>query len=584
MPLDAICLRAVLHELRPQLIGARIDKVQQPARDQIVLLLRGNLRLLLNAGANQPRIQLTNILRDNPAQPPMFCMLLRKHLVGARVLSIEQPDLERMVILTLQCTDEFGEISQKQLVLECMGRRSNLVLLDAQGRIVDCLRRVDADLSATRQLLPGLFYHLPTPLDKLSLLSQEEDSLALAQRGGDAEQAVDKWVLDHYTGISPLIAREFAFRAGHETDVRFGALNDTQRGALVQEFSDTANAVKEDNYMPVILYRDSKPVDFTYRPIAQYGAETQVETRESFSQMLDEFYDARERQELSARRGRELTHAVTVARDRMARKAENLKHDYAATQKRDEFRLRGDLITANLYRMKSGEKVLHAENYYEDDCPTIDIPLDPLLTPQQNAAKYYKRYTKAKTAEKHLREQIDKAIGERDYLESVQGEIALAQTEAEFAELRRELQETGYIRRSGKEKKGREKPIAPREFRSSSGLRILVGRSNVQNDALTRKADKRDLWLHTQKIHGSHVILCTEDGAYDDESLHEAALLAAYYSQAQGGSNVPVDYTSVKYVKKPAGARPGMVVYETYRTLYVTPDEETIRRLDRKNK
>ena len=303
MPLDAICLRAVLHELRPQLIGARIDKVQQPARDQIVLLLRGNLRLLLNAGANQPRIQLTNILRDNPAQPPMFCMLLRKHLVGARVLSIEQPDLERMVILTLQCTDEFGEISRKQLVLECMGRRSNLVLLDAQGRIVECLRRVDADLSATRQLLPGLFYHLPTPLDKLSLLSQEEDSLALAQRGGDAEQAVDKWVLDHYTGISPLIAREFAFRAGHETDVRFGALNDAQRGALVQEFSDTANAVKEDNYMPVILYRDGKPVDFTYRSIAQYGAETQVETRESFSQMLDEFYDARERQELSARRG-----------------------------------------------------------------------------------------------------------------------------------------------------------------------------------------------------------------------------------------------------------------------------------------
>ena len=227
---------------------------------------------------------------------------------------------------------------------------------------------------------------------------------------------------------------------------------------------------------------------------------------------------------------------------------------------------------------------LTAQNYYDENGAELDIPLDPLLTPQQNAAKYYKRYTKAKTAEKHLREQIDKAIGERDYLESVQGEIALAQTEAEFAELRRELQETGYLRRSGKEKKGREKPIAPREFRSSSGLRILVGRSNVQNDALTRKADKRDLWLHTQKIHGSHVILCTEDGAYDDESLHEAALLAAYYSQAQGGSNVPVDYTSVKYVKKPAGARPGMVVYETYRTLYVTPDEETIRRLDRKNK
>ena len=578
MPLDAICLRAVLHELRPQLIGARIDKVQQPARDQIVLLLRGNLRLLLNAGANQPRIQLTNILRNNPAQPPMFCMLLRKHLVGARVLSIEQPDLERMVILTLQCTDEFGEISQKQLVLECMGRRSNLILLDAQGRIVECLRRVDAALSATRQLLPGLFYHLPTPLDKLSLLSQEEDSLALAQRGGDAAQPGDTWVPDHNTTISPLTAREFAFRAGHETDVRFGALNDAQRGALVQEFSDTANAVKEDNYMPVILYRDGKPVDFTYRSIAQYSAETQVETRESFSQMLDEFYDARERQELSARRGRELTHAVTVARDRMARKAENLKRDYAATQKRDEFRLRGDLITANLYRMKSGEKVLHAENYYEDGCPTIDIPLDPLLSPQQNAAKNYKQYNKLKTAEFHLREQIEKAENERAYLESVLQELSQAETEQEFNEIRRELQETNYIRKSSG-KKELKRAFAPRTFKTSSGLEVLVGRSNVQNDQLTKKADKRDYWFHTQRIHGSHVILRCAGLTPSDDDLREAAMLASYFSQAKESSSVPVDYCPVKFVKKPAGARPGMVTYDNYRTLYVTPEEGLVKKL-----
>ena len=578
MPLDAICLRAVLHELRPQLIGARIDKVQQPARDQIVLLLRGNLRLLLNAGANQPRIQLTGILRDNPAQPPMFCMLLRKHLVGARVLSIEQPDLERMVILTLQCTDEFGEISQKQLVLECMGRRSNLVLLDAQGRIVDCLRRVDADLSAARQLLPGLFYRLPTPLDKLSLLSQEEASLALAQRGGDTEQAVDKWVLDHYTGISPLIAREFAFRAGGETDVRFGALSSAQREALVREFADTASTVREDNYTPVILYRDGKPVDFTYRAIAQYGAETQSETRESFSQMLDEFYDARERQELSARRGRELTHAVTVARDRMARKSENLKRDYAATQKRDEFRLRGDLITANLYHMKGGERVLQAENYYEDGCPTIDIPLDPLLSPQQNAAKNYKQYNKLRTAEFHLREQIEKAENERAYLESVLQELAQAETEQEFAEIRRELQETNYLKKSSG-KKEQKRAFAPRTFQTSGGLEVLVGRSNVQNDQLTKKADKRDYWFHTQHIHGSHVILRCAGQTPGDEDLREAAMLAAYFSQAKESSGVPVDYCPVKFVKKPAGARPGMVTYDNYRTLYVTPEEAPIKKL-----
>lgn len=578
MPLDAICLRAVLHELRPQLIGARIDKVQQPARDQIVLLLRGNLRLLLNAGANQPRIQLTNILRDNPAQPPMFCMLLRKHLVGARVLAIEQPDLERMVILTLQCTDEFGEISQKQLVLECMGRRSNLVLLDAQGRIVECLRRVDADLSAARQLLPGLFYHLPTPLDKLSLLSQEEDSIALARRGGEEEAAVDKWVLDHYTGISPLIARELAFRAGGATDVRFGALNGAQRETLAQEFADTASAIKEDRYTPVILYRDGKPVDFTYRLIAQYGAETQVETREDFSSMLDEFYDARERQELSARRGRELAHAASIARDRMARKAENLKRDYAATQKRDEFRLRGDLITANLYRMKGGERVLQAENYYEDGCPLIDIPLDPLLTPQQNAAKNYKQYNKLKTAEFHLREQIEKAENERAYLESVLQELAQAETEQEFNEIRRELQETNYLKKSSG-KKEQKRAFAPRTFKTSGGFEVLVGRSNVQNDQLTKKSDKRDYWFHTQHIHGSHVILRCAGLTPGDEDLREAAMLAAYFSQAKESSGVPVDYCPVKFVKKPAGARPGMVTYDNYRTLYVTPEEGLAKKL-----
>ena len=578
MPLDAICLRAVLHELRPQLIGARIDKVQQPARDQIVLLLRGNLRLLLNAGANQPRIQLTNILRDNPAQPPMFCMLLRKHLVGARVLAIDQPDLERMVILTLQCTDEFGEISQKQLVLECMGRRSNLVLLDTQGRIVECLRRVDADLSAARQLLPGLFYRLPTPLDKLSLLTQEDDSIALARRGGEEEAAVDKWVLDHYTGISPLIARELAFRAGGATDVRFGALNGAQRETLAQEFADTASAIKEDRYTPVILYRNSKPVDFTYRLIAQYGAETQVETREDFSSLLDEFYDARERQELSARRGRELTHAASVARDRMARKAENLKRDYAATQKRDEFRLRGDLITANLYRMKGGERVLQAENYYEDGCPLIDIPLDPLLTPQQNAAKNYKQYNKLKTAEFHLREQIEKAENERAYLESVLQELAQAETEQEFNEIRRELQETNYLKKSSG-KKEQKRAFAPRTFQTSGGLEVLVGRSNVQNDQLTKKADKRDYWFHTQHIHGSHVILRCAGLTPGDEDLREAAMLAAYFSQAKESSGVPVDYCPVKFVKKPAGARPGMVTYDNYRTLYVTPEEGLAKKL-----
>ena len=513
----------------------------------------------------------------------MLCMLLRKHLVGGRITEIEQGGLERIVTFTVRSVNELGESGTKKLVLEAMGRRSNLLLLDENDRILDCMRRVEFEVSGARALLPGLYYQLPTPLDKLSLLTDPEGAVELARRGGGAEETVERFLLDRYLGISPLIARELALRAFGAADARFADRSDGCE-RLAAEMERLAEAVRENRFTPTMLSREGKPVDFTYCSITQYGTETVQTTFPTFSALLDAFYTERDRQETAQRRGRELTRTVTSAHDRVVRKLGMLEKEYAASQDRDTLRLYGDLITANLYRMERGAARLTAQNYYDENGAELDIPLDPLLTPQQNAAKYYKRYTKAKTAEKHLREQIDKAIGERDYLESVQGEIALAQTEAEFAELRRELQETGYLRRSGKEKKGREKPIAPREFRSSSGLRILVGRSNVQNDALTRKADKRDLWLHTQKIHGSHVILCTEDGAYDDESLHEAALLAAYYSQAQGGSNVPVDYTSVKYVKKPAGARPGMVVYETCRTLSVTPDEETIRRLDRKNK
>ena len=581
MPLDAICLRALTNELKGQLLGARIDKVQQPARDQVVLLLRGNLRLLLNAGPNQPRVQLTEVLRENPAEPPMLCMLLRKHLVGARITDIEQSGLERIVTFTVRNVNELGESGTRRLVLEAMGRRSNLLLLDEDGRILDCMRRVELETSSARALLPGLFYQLPAPLEKVSLLDDPAGAAELARRGGGAEESVERFLLDHYLGISPLIARELSHRAFGASDARFA---DHPGGCerLAAEIERLAERVQENRFTPTMLSREGKPVDFTYCPITQYGAETAQTSFPSFSALLDAFYTERDRQEAAQRRGRELTRTVNSAHERVVRKLGMLEKEYAAAQDRDALRLCGDLITANLYRMERGAARLTAQNYYDENGAEIDIPLDPLLTPQQNAAKYYKRYTKAKTAEKHLREQIDKAIAERDYLESVQGEIALSQTESEFAELRRELQETGYLRRSGKEKRGREKPVAPREFRSSSGLRILVGRSNVQNDALTRKADKRDLWLHTQKIHGSHVILCTENGAYDDASLHEAALLAAYYSQARDGSNVPVDYTSVKFVKKPTNAKPGMVVYEPYRTVYVTPDEESVRRLEKK--
>ena len=571
MPLDAICLRAVVSELARELTGARIDKVQQPARDQIVLTVRGKDRVLLSVNPNQPRIQFTRQQRDNPAQPPMFCMLLRKHLIGARIEAVEQPDLERVVTLSLRVTDELGETGRRSLVLEAMGRRANLILLDADGRIIDCIRRVAFESNSDRALLPGLYYHLPTPLNKLSLFSAADEALRLLENVDAPEDQADQWLLDHYIGISPLIARELVQRAAGRTDARFGEMTQEQLAALSCEVKSLSDRLQNGDYQPIMLKRGGKPTDFTYLPVTQYGAETAVERRETFSILLDEFYDLKERLELSARRSRELTHAATVARDRMARKAETLKREYAATQERDTLRLYGELITANLYRIERGARSLVAENYYEETQPVLTIPLDPLLTPQQNAAKYFKRYNKAKSAEIHLREQISKAESERTYLDSVLQEIAQSETEQEFHEIRRELQETGYLRRS-KEKKELKRSFAPLELRSSAGLRILVGRNNVQNDQLTmKKADKRDIWFHAQKIHGSHVILCTDGTQPDEKSVTEAAALAAYYSQAREGSNVPVDYTPVKYVRKPTGARPGFVIYETYRTVYVNP-------------
>ena len=574
MSLDAICLRAIVTELEPELVGARIDKVQQPERDQIILLLRGNKRVLLSVNPNQPRIQLTRMQRENPAQPPMFCMLLRKHLVGAHIESVEQPDLERVVILTLRVTDEFGETGKRKLVLEALGRRANLLLLDGEDRIIDCVRRVAFEPKSDRALLPGLFYHLPVPVPKLSLMSDADAALALFSKGGEPEEQVDRWILDHISGISPLIAREMACRAGGATDVRFFELDKRGWERLHCEAEALVSILNNREYLPVMISRDGVPEDFTYQRITQYGPETSVEVQNSFSELLDSFYERKERRELAARRGRELTHAASVARDRVARKLQTLKKEYAATRDRDRLRLFGDLITSNLYRIESGVSQFTTENFYEEDCPQITIPLDMLLTPQQNAAKYYKRYNKAKSAELHLREQIEKAESELAYLESVLAEISQSEMDQEFEEIRRELQETGYLRR-GKEKKAVKRSFAPRVFTSGTGMRILVGRNNAQNDQLTLKqADKRDIWLHAQKIHGSHVILCTGGAEPDEQSLLEAASLAAYYSQGREGDHVPVDYTTVRHVKKPAGARPGMVVYETYRTVYVKPDKK----------
>ena len=581
MPLDAICLQAVVEELRPQLLNLRIDKVQQPARDQVILLLRGNKRLLLNAGANAPRIQLTETARDNPAEPPMFCMLLRKHLVGARVADITQPLLERLVRLELDITDDFGQPGKRTLVLEAMGRRSNLILLDGEGRIIDCMRRVDADMSAQRQVLPGLYYEPPASVGRLPITEESEEGFRQKLAAANPERQLDAFLLDSYFGISPLMARELAFRTAGASDARLLELNETGRTNFWREIYQFSDAIKENKFTPIMLKKEGSPEEFACFPILQYGGLLEPERFDSFSALLDSFYEQRERQERVRQRGADLIRTATTARDRLQRKLAMQEKDYAATQDRDRLRICGDLITSNLYRMERGQSKLVCENFYDENCAETTIQLDPLLTPQQNAAKYYKRYTKAKTAEKYLREQMEFARRDAEYLESVLEEISHAETEQDFIDIRNELRDAGFLRKQGK--KEIKRAAKPRGFRTTSGFRVLVGRNNRQNDQLTcKEADHRDLWFHTQKIHGSHVILCTEGREVDDDTIVEVAKLAAYYSQSRESGNVPVDYTMVKNVKKPAGARPGMVIYTTCRTVNVTPEEALVKQLQEK--
>ena len=572
MPLDALCLTAVAGEVRAAVQGGKIDKIYQPTRDEVVLYIRGpagNVRLLLSANPGHPRAHLTERNRENPEQPPMFCMLLRKHLQGARVLELNQPPLERILDFRLETLDELGDRVERRLVLEAMGRSANLLLLDGEGRIVDCTRRVDGDLArGQRQLLPGLFYRQPPAIDKLNpfTLSPEELRLVLANPLG---KAWDKLLLDSFTGLSPLVARELAFRAGGDSE------------KLAAELEKLGKAVEENHFTAYLLVREGKPVDFTFLPVLQYGPETESIPQESFSALLDDFFSDRESAERVRQRGQDLVKSVTSARDRTARKLGNQARELEATKNRERLRELGDILTSNLHLMEKGMSTFRTMDFYDPEGGEVDIPLDPLLTPQQNAAKYYKEYNKAKTAEEMLTIQIEKGEKELEYLNSVLENIALAEGEKDLQEIRQELTETGYLRRPKTAAK-RAKRVSgkPMEFRSTSGLRISVGKNNSQNDLLTTKlAYKSDIWLHTQKIHGSHVILWLEGGEADAKSLTEAAQLAAYFSQARDGSKVPVDYTPVKYVKKPAGARPGMVVYTTYQTAVVEPDAELAKKL-----
>lgn len=576
MPLDAICLTAVAAELRRAVIGGKVDKIYQPTRDEVVLHMRtgqGNVRMLLSANPQHPRAHLTETPRENPDTPPMFCMLLRKYFLGGRILAVTQPSMERLLEFQFETLSELGDRVERRLVLECIGRKANLIMLDGEGRITDCLRRVEGDLSARRPLMPGMFYQAPAPTGKLDPTAMTlEDLRRLVLEQAPEGEGQDKWLLDTFSGLSPLVARELEFQGAGS------------REGLSDRLERLLKAVKEECFQPIVLAKDEKPFDFTFMPVLQYGPSVELRRYDGFSQMLDDYYAQKEAQERVKQRGQDFIRSVTQARSRTAKKIANQEQDLRNAADRERMRQFGDIITSNFHRMERGQTALRAQNYYDPEGGEVDIPLDPLLTPQQNAAKYYKDYKKAQKAEEMLSIQLEKNRRELDYLDSVLQMISLSEGDRDLQEIRQELMDNGYLKQHRRKMtaKGKQKIIRskPMEFRSSAGLTILVGKNNSQNDQLTLKeADKRDIWLHTQKIHGSHVILKTDGGEPDERSLNEAAMLAAWFSQGRESGQVPVDYTPVRYVKKPAGAKPGFVIYNTYHTLYVTPAENLAKKL-----
>ena len=571
MPLDAICIAGLCAELEQKIVGGRIDKVQQPERDMLLISLRANgknRRLLIAAGTGNARVHLTEASFENPAEPPMFCMLLRKHLVGAHIVSIYQPQHERMLTLLLDTHDELGVDSRKELVVEMIGRSANVILVGEDGRIIDCMRRVDFAGDAMRRLLPGMIYRMPPKQEKLSFFDSDPESRRALLAQADRETPMDKFLLDRFSGLSPLICRELSFRCSGD----YGRI-----GAQMDALQET---VENGEFTPCLISRDGKPLDFSFLAIAQYGEAAQIERCDSFSALLDAFYTRRDKQEQQRRRGHELQKQVKTARDRLARKLAGQREELKRTETMAEQRQRAELVTANLYRLKKGERSLVCENYYEPDCPEITIPLDPLKTPQQNAAAMYKEYNKLKGAKKHLTVLIAEGVQQLEYLNSVLDELERAESEKDLSDIRRELAETGVLRRQKQGRAEKGKAQAPLRFVTDEGLEVLVGRSNVQNDELTTKLARRtDYWLHTQRVHGSHVILRCDGLEPDETSITQAAVIAAWYSQGREGGKVPVDYTMVRHVRKPSGALPGKVLYTDYRTLLVEADEALVKRL-----
>lgn len=573
MALDGAFLSMVKKELEP-LVGGRVDKISQPSREEIVIALRtrgGNEKLLFSASAGSARVHITKKSIENPKVPPMFCMLMRKHLGNGRLLGIRQDGLERILYFDFEAMNELGDMVTVTLAAEIMGRCSNIVMINAEGKIIDSIKRVDPEMSRERPVLPGMTYSYPPRGERLDFRTctagDIETSLGTLP-DGDAAKSLVKI----FEGISPIVAREWVYYAAKGGD----ALKSDIRGETLERLAfaveQTARECREKKCVFTVLKDPEGGLkDFSFMPILQYGGLMTTKEMSSACELLDFFYAERDSVSRMKQRSQDLYKLLQNVSERTARRLANQREELKVSAERDKLKLMGDLISANLYRVEKGMSSVAVENFYEDGCPEIKIKLDPMLTPSKNMQKYYSEYRKADTAEKILTEQIAKGEEELAYIDSVFDALTRTQSEDEVNELRQELSEQGYIRSSklkGKPPKSR----PPLEFTSPDGFTVLVGRNNKQNDQLTTKAaDKTDIWLHTKDITGSHVIIRAEGKEVPDSTVLWAARVAAFHSRAKSSSQVPVDYVPVRFVKKPSGAKPGMVIFTNNRTLYVTP-------------
>lgn len=554
MALDGIFLHLLKNEISEKLIGFRVDKIYQPSRDELMFTFRtneGNVKLLMSAKADCPRIQITNAHVENPKKPPMLTMLLRKHLGGARLRDIQQEGFERILTLTFDAKNDLGDHVTFRLIIEIMGRYSNIILVDSNDTIVECVKHIDSFKSSVREILPGLKYSLPPQQSKMNILDDDLRDIEYAISSLDMKKS--KAVSEVLQGVSPIVAREI------------------ENGMSLSELRD--HIASPD---PTVVFID-RPKDYTYFEPKQYGDLCTYKHFDTFSELIDYFYYEQVRIDRIRQRSNDLFHHLTTLQERAVRKALNRQRELDECKDKEKLREYGEIINANLHCLEKGALFYDLENFY-DNMNLVRIPADPTLTPVQNAQKYYKDYRKKKIAETKLNDFIRDANEEAQYLESVIDALSRAETDSDISAIRLELADSGFLSKRI-DKSQKQKKLAPRRFMSTEGFTIFVGRNNVQNDYLTlRFAKNYDLWLHVQDTAGSHVIVeAQKDKPFTDKLIREAALLAAANSKAYASSNVAVDYTIVKNVHKPNGAKPGMVIYDSYNTEYVTPAPELLQ-------